>query len=154
MQLLLLTAKTWIFINRPMGEEQGSQIRIFANGQEIASGIGEMTLTPSAEQPETEAPTVWNNPPSFEITGTITNDGQVAEWINDIIRRSKFSRKEVKRMFYAVTHHQKVVFDIRLEFNDGTIKEGEIVCRLPRQLREFFGHTYHLRCQYRIEYDI
>lgn len=30
-----------------MGEEQGSQIRIFANGQEIASGIGEMTLTPS-----------------------------------------------------------------------------------------------------------
>ena len=134
-----------------MGEEQGSQIRIFANGQEIASGIGEMKLTPSAEWPETEAPTEWNKPPSFEITGTITNDDQVAELINDIIRHSKFSRKEVKRMFYAVTHHQKVVFDIRLELNDGTIKEGEIVCRLPRQLREFFGHTYHLRCPYRIE---
>ena len=134
-----------------MGEEQGSQIRILANGQEIASGIGEMKLTPSAEWPETEAPTDWNNPPSFEITGTITNDDQVAELINDIIRRSKFSRKEAKRMFYAVTHHQKVVFDIRLELNDGTIKEGEIVCRLPRQLREFFGHTYHLRCPYRIE---
>lgn len=134
-----------------MGEEQGSQIRIFANGQEIASGIGEMKLTPSTENPGTEAPTDWNNPLSFEITGTITNDEQVAELINDIIRRSKFSRKEVKRMFYAVTHHQKVVFDIRLEFNDGTIKEGEIVCRLPRQLREVFGHTYHFRCPFRIE---
>ena len=135
-----------------MGEEQGSQIRIFANGQEIASGIGEMKLTPSTEHPGTEAPTDWNNPPSFEITGTITNDEQVAELINDIIRRSKFSCKEVKRMFYAVTHHQKVVFDIRLELNDGTIKEGEIVCRLPRQLREFFGHTYHFLCPFRIEH--
>ena len=134
-----------------MGEEQGSQIRIFANEQEIASGIGELKLTPSVEQPETEAPSIWNDPPSFEITGTITNDDQVPELINDIIRRSKFSRKEVKRMFYAVTHHQKVVFDIRLEFDGGTIKEGEIVCRLPRQLREFFVHTYHLRCPYRIE---
>lgn len=131
--------------------DKGSQIRIFANGQEIASGIGEMKLTPSAEQLETEEPMDWSNLSSFEITGTITNDDQVAELINDIIRRSKFSRKEMKRMFYAVTHHQKVVFDIRLEFIDGTIKEGEIVCRLPRQLREFFGHTYHLRCPYRIE---
>ena len=131
--------------------DKGSQIRIFANGQEIASGIGEMKLTPSAEQPETEAPTDWNTPLSFEITGTITNDDQVADLISDIIRRSKFSRKEVKRMFYAVTHRQRVVFDIRLEMQDGSIKEGEIVCRLPRQLREFFSHTYHLRCPYRIE---
>ena len=92
-----------------MGEEQGSQIRIFANGQEIASGIGEMKLTPSAEWPETEAPTEWNKPPSFEITGTITNDEQVAELINDIIRRSKFSRKEVKRMFVFIEAH--IIYD-------------------------------------------
>lgn len=134
-----------------MGEEQGSQFHIFGNGQEIASGIGEIKLTPSTEQPKTETPIDWSSPPSFEITATITNDDQVAELISDIIRRSKFSRKEVKRMFYAVTHHQKVVFAVRLEFNDGTIKESEIVCRLPRQLREFFVHTYHLRCPYRIE---
>ena len=39
-----------------MREDQGSQIRIFIadTGEEIASGISEMKLTPSADQPEQE----------------------------------------------------------------------------------------------------
>ena len=154
LQLLLLTAKTWIFINRPMGEEQGSQIRIFANGQEIASGIGEMTLTPSAEQQETEAPMDWNNPPSFEITGIITNDGQVAELINDIIRRSKFNRKELRKMFHAVTHGGAIVFQsyFNAEYDNGETEEfvRNVYINRPRILRKMIAANRRFRFKYDI----
>lgn len=131
-----------------MGEYM-SNINIFADGKLIGKGTCHcQTLAPVPTECPGEG---YSGMQSFELTGIASNAPAISEMIDRICRSVKFSREEVKRMFHAVTHRQCVVFDIHLEMTDGSIKSGEIVCRLPRQLREFFRHTYHLRCPYRIE---
>lgn len=57
-------------------------------------------LSPT-EEPEQE-PSVWS-PHGYEITGTLTTTHEESEQFRKIIESMKFSRKELRKMFHAVT---------------------------------------------------
>lgn len=63
----------------------------------------------------------------------------------------KFTRQEVKDMFYAVEHGGIVLFDCEWYYKEN--KEGKyrgIFCDRPSALRVFLKHTHHMRTEYKI----
>ena len=123
-----------------------NQISIFCGGKKVASGISNepihIPVIPAEDKPTLDK--------TITGRGTVTIDAKGEKWFNDMMQSFYFNRKEVKKMFHAVTHGQSVIFDVKAEMKDGSIKDGEVVCNRPRQLREFFRLTKHVKCTYRI----
>ena len=134
-----------------MGEEM-STIRIFTqDGQEIATGISDTQLHISAEPKEDE--TDWN-PHGYEITGTTTIPIEEAEHFRKFIEDIKFSRKEVRKMFNAVTHGGAIVFQsyINAEYENGETEEflRNVYINRPRILRKMIAANRRFRFKYEI----
>ena len=123
-----------------------NQISIFCGGKMVAKGISKEPINIPV------MPAQDNNSVNKTITGhgTVTIDAKDEKWYKDMMQSFYFDRKQVKQMFYAVTHGQVVIFDVKAEMKDGSINDGEIVCSKPRQLREFFNLTKHIRCPYNV----
>ena len=124
-----------------------NNISIFCGGKKVASGISNEPI----HIPVIPAENKDQFPKTITGHGTVTIDAKGEKWFKDMMQSFYFNRKEIKQMFHAVTHGKAVIFDVKAELNDGTIKDGEIVCNRPRQLREFFRLTKHIKCNYRIK---
>lgn len=134
-----------------MGEEM-STIRIFTqDGQEIAAGISDTQLHISADPKEEE--TDWN-PHGYEITGTMTIPPEEAEHFRKFIEDMKFSRKELRKMFHAVTHGGAIVFQsyINAEYDNGETEEfvRNVYINRPRILRKMIAANRRFRFKYDI----
>ena len=63
----------------------------------------------------------------------------------------KFTRKEVKDMFYAVEHGGIVLFDCEWYYKENEeAKYKGIFCDKPSLLRSFLKGTHHMRMEYKI----
>lgn len=124
------------------------KISIFSNGQRIAEGISELNLTPSTEPiPDESEP--WNDVGGpFSISGVLTTDAEVTKMMRKIFDSCFFSRKEVKQLFYDITHGYDILFKVTIEKKDGSVCDDCVIVRCPRHLRQFFALTKHVKCEY------
>jgi hypothetical protein len=125
-----------------MGDKD-SQIRIFLadTGEEVAMAKDALVHLSPTEEPEHE-PSVWS-PYGYEITGTLTTTPEESEQFRKIIESMKFSRKELRKMFHAVTHGGAVVIQsyINAEYDNGETEEfvRNIYINRPSILRKFIA---------------
>ena len=134
-----------------MGEEMNN-FRIFTqDGQEIATGISDTQLHISADPKEEE--TDWNQH-GYEITGTLTTTPEESEQFRKIIESMKFSRKELRKMYHAVTHGGAIVFQsyFNAEYDNGETEEfvRNIYINRPRILRKMIAANRRFRFNYDI----
>ena len=134
--------------------DKGSQIRIFLadTGEEVAMAKDALVHLSPTEEPEQE-PSVWS-PHSYEITGTLTTTPEESEQFRKFIESMKFSRKERRRMFHAVTHGGAVVIQsyFNAEYDNGETEEfvRNVYINRPRILRKMIAANR----QFRFNYDI
>ena len=123
-----------------------SGIRIYRNGKEIASGISELKLTPSLEQQEQKFDQ------DFEITGIITNVLGISDSLGKMFDSCFFTRKEIKQMFYDITHGYDIVFTAIVELKgDRTEHEHPIIIRNPSHLRKFLRGMGYVRIKHTLK---
>ena len=127
-----------------MGEKM-NQVRLFIGNQEVATGVSEMELTSSAEQPEQEDNCDWSQPPSFTITGKV---GISPEDHERMMRQFLFTRKERKQMFHDVTHGYYLVFQVMITDEEGNDREVLVKIDRPSHLRQLLAHIHNARCPY------
>lgn len=129
-----------------------SQIRIFLadTGKEIAVATDAQIHLSPMEEPE---PSVWS-PHNYEITGTLTTTPEQSEQFRKFIESMKFSRKERRRMFYAVTHGGVVAIQsyANAKYDNGETEEcvRNVYINRPRILRKLIAANHGIR----FEYDI
>ncbi len=134
--------------------DKGSEIRIFFadTGEEIAMAKDAQIHLSPTEEPEQE-PLKWS-PHSYEITGTLTTTPEQSEQIRKFIESMKFSRKERRRMFHAVTHGGAVVIQsyINAEYDNGETEEflRNVYINRPSILRKLIAGNHGFRFKYDI----
>ena len=105
--------------------DKGSQIRIFLadTGEEVAMAKDTLVHLSPTEEPEQE-PSAWS-PHGYEITGTLATTPEESEQFRKFIESMKFSRKELRKMFHAVTHGGAIVFQsyFNAEYDNGETEE-------------------------------
>lgn len=89
-------------------------------------------------------------PKGYEMQGEclIKDDVDGLMWM--LSRSMRFDRKTLRKLFHAVTHHKQVWFDVVVEFRDGTVDEGGLIVKTPRQLRFLLNKIRHIRTRYKI----
>jgi hypothetical protein len=134
--------------------DKGSQIRIFLadTGEEVAMAKDAQIHLSPTEEPEQE-PSVWS-PHSYEITGTMTIPPEEAEHFRKFIEDMKFSRKELRKMYHAVTHGGAIVFQsyTNVEYDNGETEEflRNVYINRPRILRKMIAANRRFRFKYDI----
>jgi hypothetical protein len=134
--------------------DKGSQIRIFLadTGEEVAMAKDAQIHLSPTEEPEQE-PSVWS-PHSYEITGTLTTTPEQSEQFLKLIESMKFSRKELRKMFHAVTHGGAIVFQsyFNTEYDNGETEEfvRNVYINRPRILRKLIAGNRGFRFSYDI----
>ena len=99
---------------------------------------------------DTDEDTKWKQLESYEITGNcLIEDG------SDVLMRMlsqsmRFDRKTIRKLFYAVTHHKQVWFDVVVEFKNGAVDDGGLIVETPHQLRFLLNKIRHIRTPYKI----
>jgi hypothetical protein len=136
-----------------MGDKD-SEIRIFFadTGEEVAMAKDAQIHLSPTEDPEQE-PSVWS-PHNYEITGTITIPPEEAEQFRKFIEDMKFNRKELRKMFHAVTHGGSVVIQsyINAEYDNGETEEfvRNVYINRPSILRKIIAANLGFRFKYDI----
>ena len=130
--------------------DKGSEIRIFLadTGEEVAMAKDAQIHLSPTEEPEQE-PSVWS-PHSYEITGTMTIPPEEAEHFRKFIEDMKFSRKELRKMFHAVTHGQAIVFVGHFNAEGNEPFEAPVCIDRPSVLRKALAIAHNTRFQYAI----
>ncbi len=136
-----------------MGDKD-SEIRIFFadTGEEVAMAKDAQIHLSPTEEPEQE-PSEWS-PHGYEITGTMTIPPEEAEHFRKFIEDMKFNRKELRRMFHAVTHGGAVVIYsyINAEYDNGETEEfvRNVYINRPSILRKIIAANRRFRFNYDI----
>lgn len=126
--------------------EKAEQLRIYLADTGEAVGIADgVTIHMSAEQPEQEDATDWSHPPSFTITGSALISPEDHE---RMMRRLFFTRKEVKHMFYDITHGYYILFLLTATDENGDEREMLVKVNCPSELRRLLSMIRHARCDY------
>ena len=134
--------------------DKGSQIRIFLadTGEEVAMAKDALVHLSPTEEPEQE-PSDWS-PHGYEITGTLTTTPEESEQFRKIIESMKFNRKELRKMFHAVTHGGAIVFQsyFNTEYDNGETEEflRNVYINRPRILRKMIAANRRFRFKYDI----
>ena len=134
--------------------DKGSQIRIFLadTGEEVAMAKDAQIHLSPTEEPEQE-PSEWS-PHGYEITGTLTTTPEETEQFRKFIEDMKFSRKELRKMFHAVTHGGAIVFQsyFNAEYDNGETEEfvRNVYINRPRILRKMIAANRRFRFKYDI----
>ena len=96
---------------------------------------------------------MWS-PHSYEITGTMTIPPEEAEHFRKFIEDMKFSRKDLRKMFHAVTHGGAIVFQsyFNAEYDNGETEEflRNVYINRPRILRKMIAANRRFRFKYDI----
>lgn len=134
--------------------DKGSEIRIFLadTGEEVAMAKDAQIHLSQTEDLEQEL-SEWS-PHGYEITGTMTIPPEEAEHFCKFIESMKFSRKERRRMFHAVTHGGAVVIQsyINAEYDNGETEEfvRNVCINRPSILRKLIAGNRGFRFNYEI----
>lgn len=136
-----------------MGDKD-NQLRIFLadTGEEVAMATDVQIQLSPTEQPE--AAPDWNPKGGYEITGTLSTTPEQAERFRKFIVGLKFSRKERRKMFHAVTHGGAVVIQsyINTEYDNEETEEflRNVYVNRPSILRRLMACNHGFRFNYDI----
>lgn len=134
--------------------DKGSHIRIFLadTGEEVAMAKDALVHLSPTEDPEHES-SKWS-PHGYEITGTLTTTPEQSEQFRILIESMNFNRKELRKMFHAVTHGGAVVIQsyINAEYDNGETEEfvRNVYINRPSILRKLIAGYYGFRFKYDI----
>lgn len=125
-----------------MGFCEGNEIQIIRNGQVISRGKV-VDISFISDVPD-EAPAEPLNK-TFEISGIATN----VNGIDHFFTKFFFSKKEIKRLFYDVTHGFQITFFLPVEYK-GHIEIVERTIDRPSRLRKFLSNISKIKLYYKI----
>ena len=125
-----------------MGFCEGDEIRIIQNGQVISCGKV-VDISFMSDVPD-EIPAEPLNK-TFEISGIVTN----VNGIDHFFTKFFFSKKEIKRLFYDVTHGFQITFYLPVEYK-GHIERVERTIDRPSRLRKFLSNISKIKLDYKI----
>ena len=126
-----------------MGFCEGDEIKIIRNGQVISCGkVIDISFLPDVPD-EIPAQSVKSTP--FEISGIVTN----VNGIDHFFTKFFFSKKEIKRLFYDVTHGFQITFYLPVEYK-GHIERVERTIDRPSRLRKFLSNISKIKLDHKI----
>lgn len=119
----------------------------YCNGEPIPIVASDCTLSVSdnhAEQAESLAK-------SYSMSFDVTIQDDDLRYL--ITATPRFTQKEVQVMFRSIERRLCVVFVVMVrKESEEDYNPLDIVCRTPRQLRDWFRTTHHMRTNYTIKY--
>lgn len=125
-----------------MGFCEGNEIKIIRNGQVISRGKV-VDISFMSDVPD-ETPAEPLNK-TFEISGIATN----VNGIDHFSTKFFFSKKEIKRLFYDVTHGFQITFFLPVEYK-GHIEIAERTIDRPSRLRKFLSNISKIKLDCKI----
>lgn len=129
-----------------MGDKDEMQHKIYAiSGEDIVQSVESNCTLSTGEEPED---LFQGDIRKFECSFHAEISKKDQERLMTLV---KFTRQEVKNMFYVVEHGGIVLFDCEWCYadNENTKYKG-IFCDRPSALRGFLKHTHHMRMEYKI----
>ena len=143
-----------------MGEDAkliiGQGIKIMVDDKPVGIAKQGMLTCSIEDDGSTKDSGAWENPMrhTYEITGTMTIPPEEAEQFRKFIESMKFSRKELRKMFHAVTHGGAIVFQsyFNAEYDNGETEEfvRNVYINRPRILRKMIAANRRFRFKYDI----